>query len=631
MKKEASHEEILFKGARQLPSAEARAAFLTKACGDDTALRERIEARLEATERSEDFAAQPPVSAGASSPASLPISAPSIALPLLGGAKAGDQPAHQAPFVVSRLGNYQLLKKLGEGGMGVVYKARQLGLKRLVALKVMNPAGQLVRRFKLETQALARLDHSNIVLIHEAGEDAGKHYFSMQLIKGASLAKQIDGVSADLRTAVKLVAKVAQAVHHAHRKGILHRDLKPSNILIDTDGEPHVTDFGLAKLIKQKADLTRSGMTLGTPDYMAPEQAEGKRKYLGKQTDIFSLGIILYELITGRHPFHRDSDLATLNQIVNADPERPSGINARVDDTLEAVCLKCLQKDPELRYDSAKALAEDLEHWLEEHKQPTRSGVGKPNRTKAKIGHEDKNLGKLELPRQELQTGSQRSKTDSFKRIRIIVADEHPIVRAGIREALKELPGVEVVGEASHGREAIKLVKSTLPDLVFMDISMPGLDGLEATERIIKAFPKVRVVIFSRFDELEYCARALRTGASGYLLKRAMIGELKTALQCVAGGELYLSQEISDCLRNRLPWDQIARARNPVEQLTKLQREILQLVAEGRTIREIAALLELSAKAVNYQQMQLMQRLDIFDIPGLVRFAVRTGLVSQES
>jgi DNA-binding NarL/FixJ family response regulator len=222
-------------------------------------------------------------------------------------------------------------------------------------------------------------------------------------------------------------------------------------------------------------------------------------------------------------------------------------------------------------------------------------------------------------------------KENTPKPIRVVLADDHPIVRAGIREALKEIPGVDVVGEVSDGRQAIKLVESLRPDVVFMDISMPGLNGLEATERIIKTFPGVRVVILSRHDNEEYYWRALRMGASGYLLKNAVVAELKSALQRVAGGEIYLSRDISTRLRHKVPLDQIAHARSPVEQLSERQREILQLIAEGRTTKEVALTLELSAKTVEYHRMQLMQRLKIFDIPGLVRFAVRTGLVSQES
>jgi len=222
-------------------------------------------------------------------------------------------------------------------------------------------------------------------------------------------------------------------------------------------------------------------------------------------------------------------------------------------------------------------------------------------------------------------------KKNSTKPIHVILADDHPIVRAGIRDALKEIPGVEVVGEANDGREAIELVTSQQPDVVFMDISMPGLNGLEATERIVKAFPQVRVIILSCHDNEEYYWHALQVGASGYLLKKAAIAELKAALQRVAGGEIYLSQEISTRLRNQLSLHRIAHARSPVDQLTARQREILQLIAEGQTTKGIGLILKVSPKTVEYHRAKLMQSLNIFDVPGLVRFALRAGLISQES
>jgi DNA-binding NarL/FixJ family response regulator len=220
---------------------------------------------------------------------------------------------------------------------------------------------------------------------------------------------------------------------------------------------------------------------------------------------------------------------------------------------------------------------------------------------------------------------------NTTKPIRVILADDHPIVRAGIRESLKELAEVEVVGEANDGREAISLAQRLRPDVVFMDISMPGLNGLEATERIIEAQPEVRVIILSRHENEEYYWRALRMGASGYLLKNAVIAELKDALHRVVGGEIYLSHAISAQLRHKVPLSQMVRTPSPVEQLSQRQRDILQLIAESHTTKSIALELKLSPKTVEYHRMQLMQRLHITDIPALVRFAIRMGLVSHES
>lgn len=222
-------------------------------------------------------------------------------------------------------------------------------------------------------------------------------------------------------------------------------------------------------------------------------------------------------------------------------------------------------------------------------------------------------------------------KLESSKHLRVILADDHPIVRAGIREAIKELPEVEVVGEATDGREAIKMVRSARPDLVLMDISMPSLNGLDATERIVKEFPQVRVIILSRHDEVAYYWRALKLGAAGYVLKRSVIGELKAAVRRVARGEIYLSEEVAQQLRKRSSLEHIAHRPNPVEQLSSRQREILQLIAEGQTTKAIALILKVSPKTVEYHRAQLMQRLNIFDIPGLVRLAMRSGLVSEES
>ena|SRR6266850_3159980 len=214
--------------------------------------------------------------------------------------------------------------------------------------------------------------------------------------------------------------------------------------------------------------------------------------------------------------------------------------------------------------------------------------------------------------------------------IRVILVDNHPIVRAGIRAELDKLPTVLVVGEASDGREGLELVAAQKPDVVFMDISMPGLNGLEATARITKEFPQVRIIILSRHENEEYFWHALKVGASGYLLKRAAIAELEPALVRVVSGEIYLSREISAKLLKKFPAQQLAHSKSPLEQLTERQREILQLIAEGQTTKAIAIILKVSPKTVEYHRAKLMERLNIYDIPGLVRFALRAGLIAQE-
>ena len=216
------------------------------------------------------------------------------------------------------------------------------------------------------------------------------------------------------------------------------------------------------------------------------------------------------------------------------------------------------------------------------------------------------------------------------KPAKIVLADDHPLVRAGIRAELEKVPGVEVVAEAGNGREALELVKSCQPDVVFIDISMPGLNGLETLDRIAGEFPGIKVVILSMHDNEEYVWRALKAGAAGYMLKRAATTELKTALEHVLRGEVYLCKEISARFARKTPLLGAFAKRSPVEQLTGRQREILQLIAEGRNTKEIAEILKLSPKTIEYHRMQLMNRLNIHDIPSLVRFALKVGLVAQE-
>lgn len=303
---------------------------------------------------------------------------PTWTLPESSGA-AGPLPG---PNHVHYFGDYELQREIARGGMGVVYRARQVSVNRPVALKMIL-AGRLataadVRRFHDEAEAAASLDHPHIVPIYEVGQHQGQHYYSMKLVDGAGLNQCLPRFKEDPSATARLMAAVASAVHHAHQRGILHRDLKPGNILIDADGQPHVTDFGLAKRIEGGKGLTQSGAIVGTPEYMAPEQASSQRD-LTTAVDVYSLGAILYALLTGRPPFQAESALDTLLQVVQHEPPPPQRFNAKVDPDLATICLKCLHKDPLRRYGSALDLAADLRRWQQDEPITARS-VGRTER-----------------------------------------------------------------------------------------------------------------------------------------------------------------------------------------------------------------------------------------------------------
>jgi tetratricopeptide (TPR) repeat protein/predicted Ser/Thr protein kinase len=274
----------------------------------------------------------------------------------------------RAEFNSLKSAGYEVRRLLGRGGMGVVYEARQVALNRPVALKVLRSgsfaAESEVLRFRNEAEAVAQLDHPHIVPIHEVGTFNGRPFFSMKLIAGIGLDRRLAGYAEDPRAAARLVAVVAEAIHHAHQRGILHRDLKPANILLDERGDPHVTDFGLAKRIDADAELTQSNTLIGTPAYMAPEQTTRGLGAVSTATDVYGLGTVLYALLAGRAPFTGTTLIETLEMVRHQYPEPPSRLNPRVPRDLEVICRKCLEKEPARRYPSALALSEDLSRWL---------------------------------------------------------------------------------------------------------------------------------------------------------------------------------------------------------------------------------------------------------------------------
>src|SRR5438132_1882693 len=281
---------------------------------------------------------------------------------------SGAKEAARAATMLGELGDYELLEEIGRGAQGVVFRARQKSLNRTVALKVIS-LGQWaskahLKRFRLEAEAAARLEHSGIVPIHEVGERDGSCYFSMQFIEGGQLDEVVKREPMPIRRAVELIANVARTVHYAHEHGILHRDIKPGNILLDAKGEPHLTDFGLARLVETESSVTHTLDVIGTPSYMAPEQAVGNNAAVSRVTDVYGLGAVLYQLLTSQPPFAGGTTYETIKLLLDTEPRQPHALNPKIDRDLSTICLKCLEKDPKRRYSSALALAEDLERWL---------------------------------------------------------------------------------------------------------------------------------------------------------------------------------------------------------------------------------------------------------------------------
>src|SRR5439155_13986906 len=270
--------------------------------------------------------------------------------------------------MLADFGDYELLEEIGRGGQGVVYRAHQKSLNRTVALKVLSlgpwTTETHLKRFRREAEAAASLQHPGIVPIYEVGERDDQCYFSMKFVEGGQLDEVVRCAPMSIRQAAEVIAKVANTVHYAHEHGILHRDTKPGNVLLDRNGEPHLTDFGLARLVKTESTVTRTMEVLGTPSYMAPEQAVGNNARVSRATDVYGLGAVFYQLLTGHPPFAGGTTFETVQLVLDTEPRQPRLWNPKIDRDLATICLKCLEKDPQRRYSSALALAEDLERWL---------------------------------------------------------------------------------------------------------------------------------------------------------------------------------------------------------------------------------------------------------------------------
>ncbi len=356
----------IFNAAMDVSCPKERSALVDQLCEQNLALAEEVHELIDAVGRAEGFLEN------VDPHDSLPMDPPTIydasdnvtqrprSSRLLG--RIGDD----VPF--RKFGNYELIEVIAHGGMGVVYKAKQIGLNRTVALKMILTGAfaddEEIKRFYQEAEAAAKLDHPGIVPVYDVGCCDGQHYYSMAFIEGKSLAARIKESPIEPRESAKILSKIASAVHVAHEAGFIHRDLKPANILLDEKNEPRIVDFGLAKSSRDDSNLTRTGTVMGTPNYMPPEQATGNNKEVTNASDVYSLGAILYTLLTGQPPFVAGNSTETLMQVLQDDPLRPRNIKAGIPVDLEAICAKCMEKKPVDRYFSAENLAADLDRFL---------------------------------------------------------------------------------------------------------------------------------------------------------------------------------------------------------------------------------------------------------------------------
>jgi len=405
--------------------------------------------------------------------------------------------------VPETVAHYRILSKLGEGGMGAVFLAHDERLGRDVALKVLTPEfahdPERLGRFLQEARLASALSHPNVAYILEIGETDGSWFLAMEYVEGQPLSHRIAEGPLPLEEILRIGIQVADALEFAHAKDIVHRDIKPANVMLTPRGHVKILDFGLAKRGNGKPNsadtqmLTTTGVVMGTVQYMSPEQALGRE--VDHRTDIFSLGVVLYEMATGRLPFSGPNATETMARILHDQPEAIARFNYDIPEELERATRKCLEKDRDRRYQSARELIVDLRN-LE------RDSAGQPAAVQAPA-----NPG----------TG-----------LRVMIVDDEELARQVLREYLEAIPGVELVAECSNGFEAVKAISEHSPDLVFLDVQMPKLDGFEVLELIGK---QVAVIFTTAFDQ--YAIRAFDAQAVDYLLKPFSQDRLEKAIERV--------------------------------------------------------------------------------------------------
>lgn len=498
---------------------------------------------------------------------------------------------------------YEVLDLLGEGATSTVYRGRDLMLGREVALKILHPhvRDTTRKRFFQEAMAAAQLNHPNVMAIYDRGEDDGRDYLVVEYVHGSPLTHFIPSPP---QLVIELGAQVADALHYAHEHEIIHRDIKPANIMVTPEQNIKIMDLGLA-LPREAKRVTAPGMVIGTPAYISPEQAKGKD--LDRRTDIYSLGIVLYEMATGQLPFNADDITALLLQHVQQPPPPPRLIVKTIPKPLENIILKSLEKDRERRFNTSKVLADMLR---------TVNGGGS-SKTSSTVSSKTANTGGETL--EDPVEAAAASKHQAGDMIRIVLADDQKLLRTTLAHFLQTNHDIVVIDEASDGDEALEKVIENQPDLLLLDLNMPGRTGLDALPEIREKAPNVKVLVLTGRDDDHYIMRALRAGAHGYILKTTDENKLVESIRAVMEDEIILGTGIGAKLQHLLIPDD--------SRLTDLEMKVLLHVAVGMENDEICAELELGMMDLIEINAQILDKMKAKDRNSAALKAIHTGLI----
>lgn len=499
---------------------------------------------------------------------------------------------------------YEIYELLGEGATSEVYRGIDTLLGREVALKILHPhvRDTTRKRFFQEAMAAAQLNHPNIMLIHDRGEDNGRDFLVVEYVRGKSLT---DFIPTSPEMVIDLGSQIASALHYAHERHIIHRDIKPANIMVTPEGQVKIMDLGLA-LPREAQRVTAPGMVIGTPAYISPEQAKGKD--LDRRTDIYSLGIVLYEMVTGQLPFNADDITALLLQHVQQPPPPPRLVIPQIPLALETVILKSLEKDRERRFQSAQAFADALRAVL-----PGRATSSATAPSAAPTSSDE-----------SVVKDPDHVKTQKRGNIiRVVMADDHTLLRRTLANYLETQDDIMVVAEAADGNEALAKTLEMQPDVLLLDLNMPGKGGLEALPDIRSKVPNTKVLVLTGRDDDLYIMRALRAGAHGYVLKSTDEQKLVESIRRVMEGDMILGKGIAEkVVGGMLGSDQ--------PRLSANEHDVLLHIAAGMEDDEIMKRLNLGMTQLIEINASILNKMGVRDRMAAALKAMRIGMILVE-